>query len=311
MRTIQHQKSITFWAKLAAMAMALGSVGGFGNTPPTPTHAGLGILPPPPECATRTPLSPLTPLPSWAFVVNFDMIERRDNGNEYPVGCIIVWRTPFNPTDFIRVDTCDVFDGMVTFSGGRATFGGGHIRCDVNIKASMAALSPTVFISDKVEFPPFELIGVGKVNAPTTPHPFGNPVMYYRPTPSTEPPVGLFVPALVVDVFGLASVFNNFTHEPITGFPTSADDQTWSAKHELLPDDTYQVVHARDFVQSDRYAPRPIVDIWTNGGTFWIGGSPVGPSFDGSLDEAIADPADRAGPTGELKYEVLVPMVMR
>ena len=289
------------------MSLAFGSLCSFG----TSAHAGQVILAPPPECVTRTAMAPLTPLPSWAFVVNFDVIERRDNGDEYPVGCLIVWRTPFNPTDFVRVDTCDVFGGTVTFTSQRATFGGGHVRCEVNIKQLMAGLTLAVSISDKVEFPPFELIGVGRLDAPTPVHPFGNPVMYYAPAQTGEPSVGLFIPPSAIDVFGIASVFNDITNAPTIGFAPGASDQTWSAKHELLDDGSYQVAHSRDFVQVERYAPRPIVDIWTNGGTFWIGGSPLGPAFDGALDEAIADPADRAGPTADLKFDVFVPVVMR
>src|SRR5262245_59641231 len=86
-----------------------------------PRAAALQVLRPnsqavlPPDCATRTVVRPLI-IPSWVFVMNFEVIQ---GGN--PLGCLIVFRSPRTPTHTISV-ACNVFGAGVVFGGGQALF---------------------------------------------------------------------------------------------------------------------------------------------------------------------------------------------
>ncbi|MCS6847816.1 MAG: hypothetical protein RMN52_08890 [Anaerolineae bacterium] len=264
----------------------------------------------PPECATKTVLSPLL-APSWAFVMNFDVIGTRADGTQYPVGCLIAWRRPFVATDYITIESCQAF-GAVSFGGGQALFNGGHVRCTVNVKAALAALSPPLVIGAEEPYPPFEIIGAGLIFPPTTPHPYGNPVAYYQPNAAGAKPAGLFIPAVNVNgMYTIKSYFNGIDNvDDNVRFLSSQTPQTWTAKHQPLPEG-YRVQHALDWSVINIFFPRPLVSLRTDGATIYVGGSPLGPSFDGILDEAIVDPPDRSGPTAFTNYTTYAPIAVR
>lgn len=264
---------------------------------------------PPPECVTQTPIQPLL-VPSWAFVMNFDVIRTRTNNVKYPVGCLVVWRAPINPTDYISIDTCDAF-GPVSFAGGQGTFTGGDVRCPVNVQAALAALNPPVNIGAEEPYPPFEIVGMGDIRPPTTPHPYSNPIAYYQPDVAGALPVGLFVPAPNVnDVYTIMSYFNGVINlDGNIGFPAGLGAQTWSAKHQPMQG-SYQVEHAQNWVTLSTFFPRPLVSLRTDGALIYVGGSPLGPGFDGVLDEVIVDPPDKAGPTST-SYASWLPIAIR
>lgn len=297
---------------LAALTVLIGANGArpvasaAARTKPTAPYA------PPPECVTLTPLAPLL-APSWAFVMNFDVIRTRSNNVRYPVGCLIVWRVPFNPSDYISIDACEAF-GAVSFAGGQATFSGGDVRCSVNVKAALAALDPPLIINAEEPYPPFEVVGVGDIRPPTTPHPYSNPIAFYQPDMAGAPPVGLFVPAPIAnDVFTIKSYFNGVDNlDDNVGFPAGLGAQTWSAKHRPMQG-SYEVEHARNWIVLSTFFPRPLVSLRTDGALIYVGGSPLGPGFDGVLDEVIVDPPDRSGPTaaGENATAVWLPVVRR
>jgi hypothetical protein len=265
---------------------------------------------PPPECVTKTVLSPLL-APSWAFVVNFDVIRTRADGTQYPVGCLIAWRRPFVATDYISIESCQVF-GAVSLVGGQGLFNGGNVRCAVNVKAALAALDPPLVIGAEEPYPPFEIIGVGLIFPPTPPHPYSNPVAYYQPTFADAEPAGLFIPAISVnDVYTIKSYFNGIDNvDNNVRFLAGQTLQTWTAKHQPLPEG-YRVQHTLNWNVISTFFPRPLVSLRTDGATIYVGGSPLGPSFDGILDEAIVDPPNRSGPTGFTDYVTYTPIAMR
>ena len=291
-------------AALVVMAGASGTTAAGSAASPSSATA------PPPECITQTRLSPLL-VPAWAFVMNFDVIRTRNNGAQYPVGCLIAWRAPFTPTDYVSIETCEVF-GQVTFGGGQAQFNGGDVRCAVNVKAALEALNPPLIIAAEEPYPPFEIIGVGRIIPPTTPHPYSNPIAYYRPYAVNALPAGLFVPAIAGnDVYTIKSYFNGTDNLDVNvRFLAGPSTETWTAKHQPLPNG-YQVQHTRDWNTLSTFFPRPLVLLRTDGATIYIGGSPLGPGFDGTLDEAIVDPPDRSGPTGMADHVTWVPVAMR
>lgn len=266
---------------------------------------------PPPECVTKTVLSPLL-APSWAFVLNFDVIRTRADGTQYPVGCLIAWRRPFFATDYVSIESCQVF-GAVSFGSGQALLAGGDVRCAVNVKGSLEALDPPLVIGAEEPYPPFEIIGVGFIFPPTTPHPYSNPIAYYKPEAADAKPAGLFVPTInnLNDVYTIKSYFNGIDNQDNNlRFQGLQLPQTWTAKHQPLPEG-YRVQHTLDWSVVSTFFPRPLVSLRTDGATIYIGGSPLGPGFDGILDEAIVDPPDRSGPTGFTNYVTYAPIAVR
>lgn len=266
---------------------------------------------PPPECVTKTVLSPLL-APSWAFVLNFDVIRTRADGTQYPVGCLIAWRRPFFATDYVSIESCQVF-GAVSFGSGQALLAGGDVRCAVNVKGSLGALDPPLVIGAEEPYPPFEIIGVGFIFPPTTPHPYSNPIAYYKPEAAGAKPAGLFVPTInnLNDVYTIKSYFNGIDNQDNNlRFQGLQLPQTWTAKHQPLPEG-YRVQHTLDWSVVSTFFPRPLVSLRTDGATIYVGGSPLGPGFDGILDEAIVDPPDRSGPTDFTNYVTYAPIAVR
>lgn len=298
-----------------AMLAILAATRGANHITPAAAQAATPAQPrasqaPPPECATKLPIKPLL-VPSWAFVVNFEVIQLKQNNTPYPVGCLIVWRAPFNPSDYVSIDTCEVF-GAVSFGGGQAVFAGGDVRCRVNVKAALAALSPPVDINAEEPYPPFEIAGLGEIRAPTPPHPYSNPLAYYQPDAADGLPVGLFVSTAnrANDVYTLLSHFNGINNlDDSVGFPAGPGQQTWSAKHQAMQGG-YRVEHFHNFLLLSTFSPRPLVSLRTDGATVYVGGSPLGPGFDGALDEVIVDPPDKIGPS-QNGYSTWGPMTMR
>ena len=283
------------------IAIALLVMTAWGYPWPGPRPANLSpvhlpaapLAPPPPECVTLTPLSPLI-VPSWVFVMNFDVISPTVP-SPTPIGCILVFRTPGVATDFISVP-CDVF-GAVSFPvPGQALFAGGNVRCDVNVMNELATLHPPIALNDTAQYPYFELIGTGVLTVPAPIiDPFGNPIVYYQPLSATMPAAGLFAPAIFPDTFVMTSLFNGITNIGTVPYPQPAGSpHTWVAKHSGFV--TYTVTHVLDGSVLQTYSPRQPVLFWQNGGVFWFGGTPTGPAYYGTLDEAIVDPPDSGRP---------------
>jgi hypothetical protein len=227
------------------------------------------------------------------FVINFEVFQV---GN--PVGCLLIFRRPGEASDTL-LTPCNPVGVGVAFAGGVANLSGGHIRCPININAAFASLSPPVTLSQSSDYPFFTIVGVGRITStPPFTETFGNPVAYYTPNNAAAPGLGLFVP--ISNTPGLAvmtSRFNGVTNIGSVPFQPVAGGalQSWSAKHSGLLT-VYTVTHSVGDVVLQSFAPREPVSFWTDGGVFWIGGSPLGSSFRGALDEVVIDPPDGGRP---------------
>jgi hypothetical protein len=248
----------------------------------------------PPECLTRTVVRPLA-VPSWVFILNFDVIQA---GN--PLGCLMVFRAPRTPTDTISVP-CNVIGAGVAIGGGQGTFNGGHVRCPVNLKTEFAALSPTLTLTQSYDYPYFTIAGLGRIEpSAVITHPFGNPIAFYTPSSPSATPVGLFVPlSNTSSIAVITSLFNGTPNIGTAPFPITAGGplQTWGVKH-IGDGKTYTVTHLLGTAVNQTFAPRDPVAFWVDGGVFWFGGSPLGPPFRGVLEEVIIDPPDGGPPPG-------------
>jgi hypothetical protein len=256
----------------------------------------------PPECATRTVVRPLI-IPSWVFVMNFDVIQA---GN--PLGCLIVFRAPRTPTHTISV-ACNVIGASVAFNSGQALFNGGHVRCPVNLKTEFAALSPTLTLTQSYDYPYFTITGVGRIEPNNViTQPFGNPIAFYMPSVPSAPPVGLFVPLSNSSSMAvITSLFNGIPNIGTVPFQITAGglSQTWGVKH-IGAGMTYTVTHLLGDAVNQTFSPRDPVSFWVDGGVFWVGGSSLGPPFSGVLDEVIVDPPDGGPPPGLMFLPIVV-----
>jgi hypothetical protein len=260
-----------------------------------PARVGLAASPDqlvvlPAECVTKTAIRPLA-VPSWVFVLNFDVIQAGD-----PVGCMLIFRMARVPSDAISIP-CTAVGVGVAFVGGEARLTGGHVRCPINVNAAFASLTPPIIQNQtSYDYPFFTIVGVGRLD-PTNilTEPFSNPLVHYGPGDPGAPDLGFFVPlSNTPSAAVMTSVFNGVTNTgrvPIQLIAGGGAVQTWSVKHEGIKD-VYTITHAYNGSIVQAFAPRKPVTFWTAGGVFRIGASPYGPSFRGTLDEVVIDPPD-------------------
>jgi hypothetical protein len=270
---------------------------------------------PPAACVTKTQINPKEP--GWAFVVNFDVFDAEGA----PEGCLIVWRTVLFPTDY-AVRPCKVVGVFpeIGFADGKAAFNGGHVRCDVNIKASLAALTPTLTVSDTERYSFFTIIGAGTLTDSNRITDTANPIGYYEPANPASPPAGLFVPiganggALVTRV-NSETVRGGFLNAGVLTFGKS---YTFTMEHDRVPGGRpgdIALSHYVDLTRVDVVSPTAPVEFWTDGGTFYIGASTITTTsrLFGNFDEVIFDPPDGGRPPASARmiFELFLPVLSR
>jgi hypothetical protein len=268
----------------------------------------------PAACLLKTDIDP--PTTGWAYVVNFESFANPTS----PHGCLLVWRIAhFRPTDYV-VNTCATHGpaGGVTYTAdGKARFSGGHITCDINVKALLAGLSPPIAVADVEHYPYFTLIGAGQL-ALGQPGVRGlNPIAHYQPSVPGEFDTSLYVP------FGqnggnLISVANGITY---TGkFQNEAvlnarGPFTFAVGLQGISP-TLTTTHYLSSTALDVFTTTPPVRFWTNGGTFWIGASSTltEARLAGTFEEVILDPPDGGAPPPPAArsvtyFELLLPLI--
>lgn len=292
---------------------------------PHPAARAAARPPVPVECATKNAIRPKTP--GWAFVVNFE----RTDASGQPIGCLMLFRTVLFPTDF-ALQPCKVIGTTAEFfaTKGQGIFTGGYLLCEVNVQATLAAFTPTVVVSDTEQYSYFTIVGVGRFNeAPVNNFSeYGNPIGYYRPNAVDKPDLGLFMPLSPnggnilsrfngtdnKGAFANASIYSigvpytiTVEHDGIAPEPGSTQTGTLTTTHYL-----------NDIGVRDVFAPRSPVTFATNGGTFWIGASPLDPSpntrLRGVFEEVIFDPPDGGRPPTRTSVSVLdvyMPIALR
>ncbi len=307
-------RSMDAYPVRAALAVCL-SLNLFAISAAPPTHAQVRRPAPPAACVTKTPINPKTP--GWAFVVNFDVFDAAGE----PEGCLMLWRTTLFPTDF-AVRPCKAVGAApaISFGGGKAVFNGGYVRCDVNIKDSLAALTPTVAISDTERYTFFTIIGAGTLSESTRFTDTASPIGYYAPSNPAAPPAGLFVP---ISANG-GSFVTRVNSETIRGAFLNASvlgtgkSYTFTMEHDLVPGGgptDAALSHYLDLTRVDVVSPTRPVEFWTNGGVFYIGASPIAADsrLSGVMDEVIFDPPDGGRPPASARtiLELFLPVLSR
>lgn len=265
----------------------------------------------PPECTTRTKLDVGIPR-AWVFIVNFRVAQ---------AGCMLVYDLS-GPDKFIGYkplpDACEAV-GDVRFLRGKAFFNGGYVKCSVNIKDAVNDIVGRPMLTETADLAGFYMIGRGVLSPTTVISPArSNLVMSYQPDNPASPGVSMsvFVTSTQPNRAHIITAFNGNLHsgpdcafgfdglpEQVWGFTRVSNTvKFWAEGNELCS------------------FPRPRIELWQDGGTFYIGGSPAGGAFLGWMEEAVMDPFDGGGPPGRLGnnplpldegYGVFAPLIVR
>ena len=281
-----------------------------------PDRMPLGVTVTPPECVTESVFDPPS-LPTWAFIVNFEVIS-----GSAPVGCLAVYNAAppdvYYPIPCHTVGTVDYFNGFGLFKGGR-------VECPVNLQTYLT--SPPISNTQEV----LMMQGVGRLSpSEVSTSSYRSPIVYYSPTLATTG-TGLFLRASATR-FEISGQFrtrlNNINFEQALGvsvFTTTVSNalaQTWQSiywRRRMLPDTFTTVWHTVNGGPPDDLlsGPQNPVSFRSDGGTFIVGGSPLGPNLLGTLEEIIVDPAGGSQPPKVpsvvplTKFDIFLPLVQR
>lgn len=276
-----------------------------------------GVTVTPPECVTESIHNPPA-LPTWAFIVNFEVIS-----GSAPLGCLAVYNAA--PPDVFYPIPCHTV-GSVAYFNGFGLFQGGRVECPINLQTYLT--SPP--ISNTLEV--IMMQGVGRLSpSEVSTSSFRSPIVYYSPTLATTG-TGLFLRASSTrfEVSGwFRTALNggyfetNLGPHPFTVTVANTLAQTWQStywRQQAVPTDTFLTVENRVNGQLwetiNNGAPLP-VSFRSDGGTFIVGGSPLGPNLLGTLEEIIVDPAGGSQPPKIAsvvplsKFDIFLPRVER
>ncbi len=267
-----------------------------GAQPPAPQSRHAVVVPP--ECTTRTKLDVGIPR-AWVFIMNFRVAK---------AGCMLVYDVS-GPDKFIGFkslpDACETA-GDVRFFRGKAFFNGGYIKCSVNIMESVNEIVGRPMLTETANLDGFYMIGRGVLSPTVVISPArSNLVMSYQPDNPARPGVSMsvFVTSTQPNTAQILTAFNGNLH----GNP----DCTFN--FDGLPEQVWGVTRVNNTVKfwagGDELCgfPRPRIELWQDGGTFYIGGGPAGGAFLGWMEEAVMDPFDGSGPPGRLGNNPLEP----
>jgi hypothetical protein len=281
-----------------------------------PERMPLGVTATPPECVTESLFNPPS-LPTWAFIVNFEVIS-----GSAPLGCLAVYNAV--PPDVFYPIPCRTV-GSVAYFNGFGLFQGGRVECPVNLQSYLT--SPPISNTLNV----LMMQGVGRLSpSEVSTSSYRSPIVYYSPTLAATG-TGLFLRASV-DHAVISGQFrtriNGFNYEQslapsiFTTTVSNALAQTWRSTYwrQRVPTDTFATVrHEVNGAILDNLSAGAMnpVSFRSDGGTFIVGGSPLGPNLLGTLEEIIVDPAGGSEPPKVpgvvplTKYDIFLPFVQR
>lgn len=282
-RTSRHPLSLRAMSSALALIVAL-----VQSTPAFAQSSASGGSPEmPAECATRS-LQNSSGVAFWAFSVNFDIVDASG-----PIGCLTLFSTSGPPVYFSV--PCQT-SGAVAYADGFSFFQGGRVECGINLQTFVPTATNSLESA--------QIQGVGRLSSfETSSSPYRTPIAHYEPT-SAGNGLGLFLRSSSLNgvISGLfRTATNGLNIESVipsvfTVQATTAEEQTWSSTYwsRRLPTDTsFTLRNSVNGVILDSLnegAPLPI-DFRSDGGTFYIGGSPLGPSLLGTLQEVIVSSA--------------------
>jgi hypothetical protein len=297
-----------------ALFVAAGAPAYAAEAPPDRMPQGVTVTPP--ECVTESLFNPPS-LPTWAFIVNFEVIS-----GSAPLGCLAVYNAVL-PDVFYPIPCHTV--GSVAYFNGFGLFQGGRVECPINLQSFLT--NPP--ISNTLDV--IMMQGVGRLSpSEVSTSPYRSPIVFYTPTLAATG-TGLFLRASVTgSIFTgqFRTRINNFNYEQSLGpsiFTTTVSNalaQTWRSTYwrQRVPADTFLTVrHDINGAQHDAVTggPQVPVSFRSDGGTFIVGGSPLGPNLLGTLEEIIVDPAGGSQPPKVpsvvplSKVDIFLPLVQR
>ncbi len=273
-------------------SLALAVAGGApepGTSPPERMPELVSVTLPPPECATKSVHNPPS-LPSWAFIMNFEVIS-----GSAPLGCLAVFNAA-PPNVYFPIPCHST--GAVTYFHGFGLFQGGRVECPINLQTYLT--SPPISNTQAT----LMMQGVGRL-APTevSTSPYRSPIVFYTPTLAATG-TGLFLRgaisgSLQVGTFRTVVKDGLYEKSPAHPFTTTLANSralTWRTTYWKSRQFTDTFASVQNLINGAAWEIIPAgtqvpISFRADGGTFIVGGSPLGPNLRGTLDEIIVDPA--------------------
>jgi hypothetical protein len=251
----------------------------------------------PPECTTKTRLDKSPIDRAWVFIVNFRVQH---------TGCVIVYDRAL-PNALIGYkslpNACQKF-GDVRVAFGKALFVDGYIACQVNIMEAVNAISGTTPITETMVTEGFYMLGRGVITPTKQLTPLhSNLVVGYDPDNPAYSNVSLRVivthtnpPSKTADAQMVAFFNNNIhTNDDCAIRINGPQEQMWTFTRN--GGNLKMWLNSSEICAAPK--PRPRIEFWQDGGTFYIGGNPHGNRFLGILEEVVVDPYDGTSPPND------------
>jgi hypothetical protein len=302
---------VRWWVAAGVFAAAVAGAPAAEARGAEASRAGRDFKPPAECAASKIALTPRALSdPYWLFVLNFDVVR-----GGRPVGCVLIYpKGSARPVASLPVP-CAINGPEAALAAGVARLDGATVACAVNLRRRINGLGltgpggETIVLDSAYDYQRFSIIGYGRLEGRDGKlDGYGNPIVSYQPA-RKSPPVSLFAP-----LFSLASGSANASASltvrytdveyasagcanPRKGlFTVSASrSQSWAFLLGAAPRSAHLLADQGTLCA---FSKAPAVKFRTDGGTFLVGGSTLGSSFRGQLDEIVVDPTGGTRPPG-------------
>lgn len=245
-----------------------------------------------PECQTKINYTLDNP-PFWVLVMNFEVMQ-----NSQPVGCLLLFEQAAGIPRQVSLTGCSTI-GAVAIAHGAGIFDGGHVECVLSMSALLGISASNIYTT-------YSVFGMGTISPSLdATHPFGNPIGFYR---SNQPgaDLGLLLPALLTapthSMLGMKGTLQPASLLPVFASADGLQAQYWGIifngyKFPGAPIGEAIAQYVLDGYTVDARPGNALTYTFrADGGTFYVGGSPLGPGLHGTLDEVIIDPQNGGSP---------------
>jgi hypothetical protein len=232
----------------------------------------------------------------WAWVANFEV-----NDKNQTTSCVMLFKAGNpKPVGSAKIPCIAEPAGGVTFTNGNATFNGGHLKCEVNLAKLLPTLAPEkgLIVEPHYDYNNILIAFAGKVAY--QPMSRSNPIVVYKAAKDEAGELGMYLLTHRNSVHLMAAMNGIQVSAPAEQTLTllAKESKLWMIHYRPEGESRARVNLSLGERQLALSRSVPPVRFHMDGGTFYIGGTPQGPHFTGTLDEVIVDPPDGGPPPG-------------
>ena len=225
----------------------------------------------------------------WAWVANFEV-----NGQDKTTSCVMLFKSgQVKPVGSAQVMCVAEPAGSVTFKDGKATFRGGHLRCDIDLVKLLPAIEKGLVVDKFYDYNDILIAAAGTVGAGQ--RSASNPVVIYKSKEQQTDDFGMYLPMSRNSV-NLKGLMNGTVVSNSKPQAKSSATTLWMIHYVPEGETQAQVNLLAGKNRLTLSKPVPSLRLHMNGGTFYVGGSPKDSHFTGTLDEVVVDPYDGGRP---------------